>query len=415
MSNPNTLVCVTAIKKTSKEFAKCGKGFNASKFVKLATAGIDSMPLKSKVTHVRDALLQTMPASFADALSIIEANLSPPMPVGEMGEVSWNQPPAKGLQGWMVWAVGDYVAEAGKQEPERALRCLHALTQRFTSEFSIRPFMIAHPDLTYKTLKAWIKDPSPHVRRLVSEGSRPRLPWGVHLKAAIKDPSPSWPIIEALQDDPSIYVRRSVANHLNDIAKDHPDAVAAWVRKHRKGASPNREWLLKHASRTLIKDGHVPTLEAWDIAHGYKGTAKLTLSEKAVQIGDSLRFNVDVTSTANADQKLVIDYAVHHVRSNGKHTPKVFKGWARTLLPKEHISLSRSHPFKLTTRKLYPGLHRIDVRINGTIVAEKDFQLSGKAVASVKRQRAAASSSEESDDDDDSPPPPRRGSKKASK
>ncbi len=115
---------------------------------------------------------------------------------------------------------------------------LHAITQRFTAEWAIRPFIVAHPALCFATLERWVDDPSVHVRRLVSEGSRPRLPWGLQLKSLIADPTPTLPLLEALQDDASEYVRRSVANHLNDIAKDHPQLIAQWLERHLPGASP---------------------------------------------------------------------------------------------------------------------------------------------------------------------------------
>ena len=151
--------------------------------------------------------------------------------------------------------------------PERALPTLAELTQRFTAEFAIRPFISRHPQPTLDTLARWVHDPSAHVRRLVSEGSRPRLPWGLRLQALVQDPSPTLPLLRALQDDPSAYVRRSVANHLNDIAKDHPDLVARWVGEHRAGASAERAALLRHASRTLIKKGHPEVLAAWGLDH----------------------------------------------------------------------------------------------------------------------------------------------------
>ena len=160
-------------------------------------------------------------------------------------------------------------------EPERALAALHALTQRFTAEFAIRPFIVHHPALVFATLQRWTTDPSPHVRRLVSEGSRPRLPWGLRLQALVHDPSPTLPLLAALQDDQSDYVRRSVANHLNDIAKDHPDLVVHWLEQHLPGATPQRRALLRHASRTLDQAGPRRALAAWGL--GRPGAARHVL------------------------------------------------------------------------------------------------------------------------------------------
>ena len=135
--------------------------------------------------------------------------------------------------------------------------------------------IVAHPERVYATLQRWTTDPSAHVRRLVSEGSRPRLPWGLQLKSLIADPSPTLPLLRALQDDDSEYVRRSVANHLNDIAKDHPDLVVQWLAEHLPGAPAARRRLLKHASRTLIKQGHPQAMKAWGLGQALRGTLQV--------------------------------------------------------------------------------------------------------------------------------------------
>jgi 3-methyladenine DNA glycosylase AlkC len=226
----------------------------------------------------------------------------------------------------------------------RALRCLHALTQRFSAEFAIRPFIAQHPQPTLATLTQWVHDPSVHVRRLVSEGSRPRLPWGQRLQLLVRDPAPTLPLLRALQDDPSAYVRRSVANHLNDIAKDHPELVAQWVHDHRLGASAQRTALLRHASRTLIKQGHAPTLAAWGLGQPLRGQAEPGARPCAgVAIGDTLAPARDAASASEHPQTLVVDYVVHHVRANGSASPKVFKGW-NLMLPASGNTGARQAP-----------------------------------------------------------------------
>jgi hypothetical protein len=214
------------------------------------------------------------------------------------------------------------------------------------------------------------------VRRLVSEGSRPRLPWGLRLQALVADPAPTLPLLRALQDDPSAYVRRSVANHLNDIAKDHPDLVAAWVREHRAGASAARTALLRHASRGLIKRGHGPTLAAWDLGQGLQGEAALTLSATQALVGSAIGLQVTLRSTSPQPQALVVDYVVHHVRANGGTSPKVFKGWKLTLEPGGQRALAKRHSLRpVSTRTLYPGTHRVDLSVNGQVLAHATFEL----------------------------------------
>ena len=235
-----------------RHLARAWPGFEGARFESLAVDGLEALELKARAQHLCAALEATLPADFGAAAAVIEASLAPMRGDEELAVL---RPGATGLAGWMVWPLTEFVARRGLGHPARALRVLHALTQRFTAEWAVRPFIVEHPALAFATLARWAHDPSPHVRRLVSEGSRPRLPWGMQLKALIADPAPTLPLLEALQDDPSEYARRSVANHLNDIAKDHPALVVDWVERHLSGATPERRALLKHASRTLIKQG----------------------------------------------------------------------------------------------------------------------------------------------------------------
>jgi len=269
------------------------------------------------------------------------------------------------------------VVRQGMDDVPRALRCLHALTQRFSAEFAIRPFIARHPTPTLDTLARWVDDPSAHVRRLVSEGSRPRLPWGLQLKALIQDPSPTLPLLRALQDDPSEYVRRSVANHLNDIAKDHPAHVAQWLQEHLPGAPEARRALLRHASRTLIKQGDAEVLHAWGLGTAFKGRAMLRIEPSAVALGETLTLELHLKSTAAQAQTLALDYAVHHVKANGGSSAKVFKGWQIVLPPRGEVVLSKRHSMReITTRRYHAGHHAVHVQANGRVIAEGGFALS---------------------------------------
>ncbi len=347
-------------------------------FERLALDGLEQLEFKARALQIATALQACLPPDFDHAASVLEQALAPPLHVDEQGEPLGLSEAlqARGLSGWVLWGVGEYVAQAGQADVHRALACLHAITQRFTAEFAIRPLCIAHPAEVYATLGRWVRDPSPHVRRLVSEGSRPRLPWGLRLQALVDDPTPSWPLLRVLQDDSSAYVRRSVANHLNDIAKDHPERVAQWLREHLPGASPERTALLRHASRSLIKQGHAPTLLAWGLSPGLCGHAKLALSHRSLCIGDTLTLSVQLQGGGREPQALVVDYAVHHVRAGGKTSAKVFKGWKLNLVPGETLNLSKRHPFReVTTRRLYPGKHRVELLVNGELQASEAFDL----------------------------------------
>ena len=348
--------------------------FDARRFETLALQGLDGLELKARALHLCDALEATLPADFAQAAAIIERSLAPTRDDEDLSALRSSD---AGLAGWVVWPLSEVVARRGLAEPQRALRLLHALTQRFTAEWAIRPFIEGFPELSFATLARWTRDPSAHVRRLVSEGSRPRLPWGAQLKGLIEDPSPTLPLLRALQDDPSAYVRRSVANHLNDIAKDHPSLIVAWLAEHLPHAPPPRRALLKHACRTLIKQGHPQVLAAWGLGRALRGTARLSVTPRRLRVGDAFEMQVTIDSSAPRAQTLLIDYAVHHVKAAGHSTPKVFKGWSVELPAHGQIRLTKRHSMRaVTTRRYHAGRHEVDLRINGAICASAFFDLS---------------------------------------
>jgi len=347
--------------------------FDARGFVAEATRGLQALEMKARAMHIAGALQRHLPEDFDAAASLIEAALAPPFEHEDLGQM---HRAGEGLAGWVLWPMGEFVVRQGLPHPERALRVLHAMTQRFSAEFAIRPFIAAHPELAFATLSRWVHDPNLHVRRLVSEGSRPRLPWGMQLRALVADPSPTLPLLRALQDDSSEYVRRSVANHLNDIAKDHPARLAEWLGEHLPDATPERRALLRHASRTLIKKGDARVLEAWGLGGRFRGEATLALKPARIALGGAVQMTLELRSTARSAQALAIDYAVHHVKADGRTSPKVFKGWQVTLAPRETRVLVKQHAVRpITTRTYHPGRHRVVVQVNGQPVAEAAFML----------------------------------------
>jgi len=391
-------------------------GFDAATFRALAASGLDGLALKARVQHIAAALDACLPADLHQALDLLEASLGPAGdPLSQGDDLGQLRSSAQGLAGWAVWPLTELVVRRALAQPDkpanrlqarepgvlglmpsissslaytgidtaaaaRGLRALHAMTQRASAEFALRPFIVAHPELAQATLARWASDPSAHVRRLASEGSRPRLPWGLRLQALVADPSPSLPLLRRLQDDPSAYVRRSVANHLNDIAKDHPALVAQWLAEHLPGAPPARQALLRHASRTLVKQGDAAVLAAWGVAQAFAGQASWSLAPPALRIGDTLALSLALDSSADVPQRLVIDYAVHHVKADGRSSAKVFKGWVLTLAPGEKRLLQRRHSFKpVTTRQLRPGWHVLDLRINGAVLAQAGVMLQAAA------------------------------------
>jgi 3-methyladenine DNA glycosylase AlkC len=377
MAEPfKNLIDAALVRAMGQHLRRAQLDFDRRAFESLALAGLESLEMKARAMKIADALERTLPADFDMAASAVERSLAPVKThdpaagevVGRSGD--------DGLAGWAIWPLGEFVARRGIDQPARALAALHALTQRFSAEFAIRPFIVRHPQAVFETLRRWCNDPSAHVRRLVSEGSRPRLPWGLRLQALVADPSPSLPLLQALMDDPSDYVRRSVSNHLNDIAKDHPDLVVDWVRRHLPGAPPQRVAMLRHASRGLIKQGHGGMLAAWGLGTPVRGRATLRLDRQRLRVGESLDFELTLASTAARTQRLEIDYAVHHVKADGGRSPKVFKGWRIDLAGGQRCVLQRRHSLRpLTTRVYRSGRHALDVRINGSVVAQVEFDL----------------------------------------
>jgi 3-methyladenine DNA glycosylase AlkC len=368
------LLDADAVHAAATQMRRAWPKFDARRFEALALQGLDGLELKARALQLCASLEATLPADFAQAAAIIERSLAP---IRDDEDLSVLRSSDTGLAGWVVWPLTEFVARRGQAEPRLALRLLHALTQRFTAEWAIRPFIESHPELAFATLASWTRDPSAHVRRLVSEGSRPRLPWGAQLKGLIQDPSPTLPLLRALQDDPSAYVRRSVANHLNDIAKDHPALIVAWLGEHLPDAPPMRRALLKHACRTLIKQGHPQVLKAWGLGRALQGAASLSVAPLRLRVGEGFDMQVTVDSSLSRAQMLLIDYAVHHVKAAGHSAPKVFKGWNVELPARGELKLAKHHSMRsVTTRRYHPGRHVVDLRINGVVCAATFFELS---------------------------------------
>ena len=374
MAEPfKNLIGREGVELVARHLRRAWPAFDERAFVTRAAEGLEALELKARAMQVADALEATLPPDFAHAADVIEAALAP---VARGAGALQAADPAQGLAGWVLWSVGEFVARRGQDDPVRALETLRQLTQRFSAEFAIRPFIVRHPELAFATLAHWTGDPSAAVRRLVSEGSRPRLPWGLRLGALVADPSPTLPLLRALQDDPSEDVRRSVANHLNDIAKDHPALVAAWIDEHLPGASAERRALLRHASRTLIKRGDARVLAQWGHGERLRGTARLALRPARVALGGEVTLKLDLSSRGAQAQKLEIDYVVHHVRADGGTSPKVFKGWRVELPARGTLTLVKRHALRpVTTRRYFGGRHRVQVQVNGEAVAEAAFTL----------------------------------------
>jgi 3-methyladenine DNA glycosylase AlkC len=324
----------------------------------------EAKELKQRVRAIATALKHHLPGSYDQQLAAIIRMI-------ELCE-------RKGIKsGFEYIFFADFVEQYGLDEPNTSLKAIERITQFISCEFAIRPFLLKYPDKVMKQMLRWSKHPHPHVRRFSSEGCRPRLPWAMAIPHLKKDPSPILPILENLKNDESLFVRKSVANNLNDIAKDHPEVVIQLVKKW-KGNSKETDWIIKHGCRTLLKKADEKVYELFDL-NGKTNCEiiNLKLSKNKIKIGERLGFSFAL-NTDKKPGKLRLEYAVYYVKSNGKQSRKLFKLAENNYQPNNQYSFKREQRFQdFTTRKHFPGKHKIGIVVNGQELASKEFMLLG--------------------------------------
>lgn len=339
--------------------------FVKSSFVADAASELDALELLPRARRIADAMHRHLPADYTEAAAILRASLGARRPVTE----------GDGMSSFLYFPHVLFVAQYGIDHWATSLDLQYELTKRFTAEFSIRVFIERYPDKTLARLREWTNDPDVHVRRLVSEGTRPRLPWAPRLRAFQKDPRPVLELLELLKDDPELYVRRSVANNLNDIGKDHPELLFETCNRWLIKASPEREKLVRHALRSAIKRAEPGALRALGYGGGPAARiAAVRITPKRAAVGQSVHLAFELVSTARRKQSLLVDYRVHFVKADGTTRPKVFKLKEIELRPGAATSMSAKISLRqMTTRKHYPGRHTIDIVINGVAVPAGEF------------------------------------------
>src|SRR5690606_1385565 len=259
------------------------------------------------------------------------------------------------------------VSRYGLEHFEPSMRAQYELTRRFTAEFSIRAYLQRHLDATLARLGQWVEDPDVHVRRLVSEGTRPRLPWAIRLPEFQRDPRPVLALLERLKDDPELYVRRSVANNLNDIGRDNPALLLETAERWLCGAGADRRWIVTRALRSLVKQGNSGALALLGYAGGSAlAVGGVSLRPRNPRIGEAIEIAFEVENRGRKRQAAVVDLRVHLVTANGKTAPKVFRARALDLAPGEAAPVCvRIGLAQLTTRRHYPGRHAVEAMVNG--------------------------------------------------
>ncbi len=348
----------------SNRLAKAIKGFDKPLFIKkIFFDGWEQFELKQRMRHVAVVLHGFLPHDFSKAAdSLIKIT-----------EVLLDG--REGAMDFLHMFLPDYVELYGIDDYENSMRAFEKITCYASAEFAIRPFIVKYPQ-TMQQMFAWSKHPNMYVRRLSSEGCRPRLPWAMALPALKKDPAQILPILENLKTDPAETVRRSVANNLNDIAKDNPDVVMEIVKRW-QGSHPDTDWIIKHGSRTLLKKGHDDALDAFGLKRGIKAQVdKLAIAPGKLKIGEKATLDFLITLKEKQTEKLRVEYGVYYVKANGTANRKLFKITENNYSPDKAIAFNRTLRFHdMTTRKHYAGIHKITIVINGKEYAETTLEL----------------------------------------
>ena len=326
-------------------------------FYKQATVGLKKLELKERIIRTAEVCRACLPSDYKKATRVL---------------YDYAESLEEGAFSCIF--MSEFVARYGRNDYLFSMQALKDFTRFSSSEFAVRVFLQNDFNRTLKIMREWSEDDNYHVRRLASEGTRPRLPWATHIPALLENPKHAAPILRRLKADSEKYVQKSVANHLNDISKDHPEwmlnLVSKWGRKNK-----NTAWIIKHAARGLIKQGDATALSLFGVNNKAKiSLTNFRIARKQLKLGEHLPFSFNVQS-ANKE-KLMIDYKVYFVKKSGECKPKVFKIKETELMPGKKLEVHKTHLFKdFTTRKHYAGMHALEIIINGKELAKKQFSL----------------------------------------
>jgi 3-methyladenine DNA glycosylase AlkC len=349
------------IKDLSTCFVTVYSKFDTKKFTKFVfDKSWDDLELKERMRHITLGLNTVLPSDYPKAIKIMKK-------VKKIYKVV----------DFEMIVFPDYVEVYGQDHWDVSVDAMEDFTEMATAEFAVRPYIKLNSKKMMKTMTKWSKHKNYHVRRLATEGCRPRLPWAMALPEFKKDPSLVIPILETLKNDPELYVRRSVANNLNDIAKDNPQVVVKLLKKWNKDKSAEMQWLIRHALRSLEKQGDPGTLAILGFSTKTNiNIEKFKLSRSTIKMGESFGLDLQLSTTQVKEQSLLIDYVIYHVKANGTLKPKIFKWTKKKIQKSSPLKLTKKHSIReISTRKYYAGKHEVHIQINGQIVAKKKFDL----------------------------------------
>ncbi len=339
-------------------FAAVEPAFDATGFERRVLDRLDDRELKARVDLIADELRVALPLPYPEALRAVVAV-------------------ASRLDGFAAWPLCSFVERHGLEHPHESLTAMETLTRHMSCEFAIRPFLDRHLDLTLAHLRRWTTHPDERVRRLPSEGTRPHLPWAPSVDVLIADPSIGLDLIERLRHDPSTTVRRSVANHLNDVARRHPDRVVEIVTRWQAEDPTVDGAMVRQALRSLIKKGHPGAMAALGFSTDPQiEVIGFAVEPASIHLGESIHLRTEIRSTGARTQRLVVDFVVHHRTRSSATIPKVFKWTSIDLEPGEQRSLTKRRLIQTaSTRRYRAGRHRVDLQVGGVVVASSGFEL----------------------------------------
>lgn len=337
--------------------------FALPRFVKLASTGLAPLEFSARTRHVAAALAECLPRDKKRAINILKDSLPQALPQAE-GMFSEN---------FWLWPISDFICQHGVDHWDESMAACYRLTQCFTAEFAVRPLLKSQAQKTLARLLEWTGDDSEHVRRLCSEGTRPRLPWASRLELPRDE---VMRILTMLKSDPSRFVQKSVANHLNDLGKDEPQWLIDAMRTWQADAGAATKWIIGHALRTQVKAGDRQALALLGFAVPKLKNIKFKISPEVPALGDSVTANLEFTNASKRTQRLLLDWVMHYARPGAQASRKVFKGRIVVLGAGEAVAMDKRFDMvPRATRKLHAGEHRLMVQINGQIVAEAGFRL----------------------------------------
>lgn len=367
------------MRRLAAEIRSVEPGFPEEAFVRDASSGLEALELLDRGKHIARALAGHLPPAYPEAIEILLRSLG--------AEHASEELLGAGMAPFFYLPHVLFVAERGLEHFELSMRAQYELTKRFSAEASIRPYIAQDPERTLSFLREWARDPHPLVRRLVSEGTRLRLPWAMRVRWLDQNPERVLELLELLKDDPTTVVRRSVANNLNDLGKVHPALLVRTCAEWSRGASAERRALIEHALRSAVKRGEPGALALL----GFGAEPKVALEDvrfepARVRIGGAVTIAFCLRSTARASQQLLVDLAVHFVKANGSRSPKVFKLERVELGPRARVELRARVSLAVhTTRKPRPGAHAVDVLVNGKALRAGEFRV----LAALAARRAS--------------------------